>query len=264
MVNRLLDDRWRTEGEIRADAERLGQPLRRRHAVIAVLAGPSTKTADRDLQALAVQLGNELPASCLFERARWEPVPHVPGVVTLDTEEDWERLTRHDSIGSLERIAGRHEAIVVVSPLVDELATIASLYRDIEQNLRYVPAARTDAGALTARRLELFALIAGNGHDLGRLTRLVRQVFEPVERASNAGTLLGVIQAFCRASGNNRWGSVASALNIHRNTVTIHARKIEALTGLSFDSVADVNELVTVFRLREFARTELEKLDTAD
>lgn len=262
VANRLLDGRWCEETEVRLNAERSGSPLGRFHAVV-MLVGTS-KSTDIPLGKAAAALADALKVSCLLEGTRWGPVPHVPAVVSVRSAEAWHELTCEDGDGRLHRVAVAHGLVAVVTPCVDDLAALPGLYRGMPQNLRYLAAARNHPGVLTSRRLELFALIAGDGRDLGRLSRFIRQMFEPIEQQPNADVLFGVLEAFGRVSGQNRWGDVAIELNVHRNTLMPYVRKIERLTTLSFDSVADVHELLTAYRLREFLYTELDKLDLVE
>lgn len=257
IANRLLDGRWLDESEIRNGATLLGKPLGRWHGV-AVVAGPT-----KGVESLAISAGrfcDGLVVTSLQEGTRWDPIPHVPIVISVGTPEKWAELTQPS--GALSETAAGRDLVAVVSGPVASLHALPERYRRLHQDLGYLKAARDDPGSISARRLELFALWGAAGSDIGRLTRFVRQVFESLEQEANADLLFGILEAFCRQCGPNRWGDVASEVNMHRNTLMPQVRKIERLTGLSFESVADVHELVTAVGLRRFLRSEFDKLDS--
>lgn len=260
LVNRLLDGRWRTETDVRDEAERVGRKLGRHHAVLAFLAGKTSK--EIPLPESAARVAAELQVGVLLENVRWSPVGHVPAVVSVDTMDEWASLFPRNNEGEIDRLARRHDLVVVVSEPVRDLASMPAIYRRIQQSLPFRAAACIEPGAVTARRLEMFALIAGDASDIGRLIAFVRDVFDPIQREDNADVLFGIVDAFCSVSGQNRWGEIAEARNTHRNTLRPQVQKIENLTKLSFDRIGDVHELVTANRLRRFVTDELDKLDS--
>jgi hypothetical protein len=258
-ANLILGGRWRTEAGLRGQLMELGKPLGKTHGVVVLV--PSDKPEDIPLAEAARRVSQSIRGTALLEATFWSPRPHVPIVVslaTIDSPAAW----RERFVASLDAGAVRHELIAVVSEPVDELEQLQHAYVAIRRDLGYLPVALSDAGAVSAQRLDLFATMAGDGRDLGRLTQIVSRVFRRIEEQPNAGELLTLFRAYYRSNG--MWERVWEELDLHRNTGRQRVQKIEDLTGLSFRDVADCHELMTVYRLRELLRAQFDLLDGHD
>lgn len=254
VANLILGRRWEAESDLRAHLIELGRPLGRTHGVSVLV--PAGKVEGLPLAEAARQVSRSVRGTTLLAATSWTPLPHVPMILSLSST-DWRVV-----VSRLDAAAARHGVIAVVSEPVEELDQLQRVYVSIRRDLGYLRAARSDAGAVTAQRLDLFAAIAGDGRDLGRMTRIVSRVFGKVDQHTNADALLTLIGAFYRSSGV--WERIGEDLGLHRNTVVGRAEKIEELTGLNFRDVADCHELMTVYRLREMLRAHFDLLDGDD
>jgi sugar diacid utilization regulator len=227
-----------------------------------VVDGP--KSTDTTLAEALRRFVADLPCTCLPGTVHWSPLPHIPIVVSVKAAKSWEDLTRRarDVASPLEAAAVRHGLIVVTSAPTESLERLPVTYRRAHGSLGFLAAARSEPGVVSSRRMEMFSLVAGDGQDIGRLTRWVNEVLGPLDRHPKAELMRAIIQAYYRSSG--RWTGVGELTGLHRSTFMPYVRLIEELTGLHFDRSADVHELLTAYRLGEFLRDQFEKLESLD
>ena len=256
-ANLILDGRWNTESDVREQLARLGKPLGGAHGVVVLV--PSRKTDQALFAEAARAMGTLLGGTVLIEAPAWTPVLHVPIVISMRSASEWQSQLSPVAATVLDAEATQLGVRAVVSDTVECLDDIPQLYVAIRRDLGYLRAAYSGGWTVPARRLDLFAVIAGDGRDIGRLTQLVYRVFGLLQQQPNADELMAIVDAYYRSNG--KWEQVRQTLGLHRNTLTQRVEKIEELTGLSFRSVADVHELLTCFRLGVFLRGEFDALD---
>lgn len=252
-ANLLLDGRWRDETAVRAELMQLGRPLGYAHKIV-IVAAPASPADSRFVDS-ARDLVSALGVTALLESPRSHPFGYVPVVLSASSAED---LPTKDQVLAA---AVKTGTTVVLAEPVDVLQELPTIYRRAEAALPYLPAAATDSGIVSLRRVEMFSVVLGDG-DLARMQRFVDDVLGPVERHRHGALMISIVESYYRSAGT--WKDVTKAVHKHRNSLVPHIQQIEQLTGLAFDRPADLHELMTAARMRQYLRHEFNSLDIAE
>jgi sugar diacid utilization regulator len=247
LVDRLLEASWVDDEEILGHAKDLGLHVTPPCALLLVTNGAGREPSM--LAAVATALTESLPGA-VEGPTRSVPVPHAVVLVPDVTGERWDELLDSAEAAAVER----NVYLACVEP-VEHLRSVAAVYRRVQRDLVYVPAARSGPGAVAMKDVKAYRILACA--PLEDRLDFFRQTFDAVFDLSEQKTveLLDTLESLYDHRGQA--GEVATELGIHEKTVRYRLRRIEALTGLSVDVPGDRLQLDIAIRLRRLAMAEV-------
>ncbi|HEX9970247.1 MAG TPA: helix-turn-helix domain-containing protein [Acidimicrobiales bacterium] len=247
LVDRLLEASWVDDEEILGHAKELGLDVSPPAALLLVTNGAGREPTT--LAATATRLADGVPGS-VEGPTRSVPVPHAVVLVPDVSEGRWAEL-----LAAADEVASERAVYIACVEPVEHLRSVAAVYRRVQRDLVYVPAARSGPGAVGMKEVKAYRILACA--PLEDRLDFFRQTFDAVFELSEQKTveLLDTLESLYDHRGQT--AEVAAELGIHEKTVRCRLRRIEALTGLSVDVPGDRLQLDIAVRLRRLAMAEV-------